>query len=70
MRMEVVLPGLYASAPESLGFGRSLEIRVFLLERAQGKLLLYRSAALRYPRMLGDFEDRGANRLGQLPSRQ
>lgn len=45
--MEIMVPGLYASAPEPLGFGPSLEIRGFLLERAQGNLLLYRSAGLR-----------------------
>lgn len=44
--MESVLPGLYASEPEPLGFGPSLEIRAFLLRRERGNLLLYRSAAL------------------------
>jgi hypothetical protein len=33
--MELVVPGLYASAPEPLGFGPSLVIRAFLLARAQ-----------------------------------
>ncbi len=44
--METVVPKLYASAPESLGFGPSLEIRAFLLQREGGNLLVYRSAAL------------------------
>ncbi|CAN5204606.1 hypothetical protein BH24ACT19_BH24ACT19_03350 [soil metagenome] len=44
--MDTVIPGLYASAPEPLGFGPSLEIRAFLLQREQGNLLIYRSAAL------------------------
>lgn len=45
--MQIVVPGLYASAPEPLGFGPSLETRAFLLRRPQDNLLLYRSAALR-----------------------
>lgn len=44
--METVIPGLYASAPEPLGFGPSLEIRAFLLRRERGNLLVYRSAML------------------------
>lgn len=44
--MEKVVSGLYASAPEPLGFGPSLETRAFLLEREQGNLLVYRSEAL------------------------
>jgi glyoxylase-like metal-dependent hydrolase (beta-lactamase superfamily II) len=44
--MDTVIPGLYASTPEPLGFGPSLEIRAFLLERERGNLLIYRSAAL------------------------
>ncbi|CAA9459763.1 MAG: hypothetical protein AVDCRST_MAG58-2344 [uncultured Rubrobacteraceae bacterium] len=40
--MNEVIPGLYASAPEPLGFGPSLEIRAFLLQRDRGNLLLYR----------------------------
>jgi hypothetical protein len=31
--MDKVIPGLYASTPEPLGFGPSLEIRAFLLQR-------------------------------------
>lgn len=44
--MQTVIPGLYASAPEPLGFGPSLQIRAFLLRRESGNLLIYRSAAL------------------------
>jgi hypothetical protein len=44
--MDTVVPGLYASEPEPLGFGPSLEIRAFLLRREPGNLLVYRSEAL------------------------
>ena len=44
--MDIVIPDLYASAPEPLGFGPSLEIRAFLLQREQGNLLVYRSEML------------------------
>lgn len=44
--MDNVIPGLYASASEPLGFGPSLEIRAYLLQREGGNLLVYRSAAL------------------------
>ncbi len=44
--MDTVIPGLYPSAPEPLGFGPSLEIRAFLLQREQGNLLIYRSEML------------------------
>jgi len=44
--METIIPGLHASAPESLGFGPSLEIRAFLLQRERGNLLIYRAATL------------------------
>jgi glyoxylase-like metal-dependent hydrolase (beta-lactamase superfamily II) len=44
--MDTVIPGLYASEPEPLGFGPSLEIRAFLLQRERGNLLVYRSEAL------------------------
>src|ERR671916_1223253 len=44
--METIIPRLYASVPEPLGFGPSLEIRAFLLQRERGNLLIYRSAAL------------------------
>jgi glyoxylase-like metal-dependent hydrolase (beta-lactamase superfamily II) len=45
--MNSVIPGLYASEPEPLGFGPSLEIRAFLLQREPGNLLVYRSEALK-----------------------
>ena len=41
-----VIPGLYASTPKPLGFGPSLEIRAFLLQRERGNLLVYRSEML------------------------
>jgi hypothetical protein len=44
--MNTVISGLYAAEPEPLGFGPSLEIRAYLLQREGGNLLLYRSAAL------------------------
>src|SRR5215216_3665883 len=44
--METVISGLYASEPEALGFGPSLGIRAFLLQRERGNLLVYRSEAL------------------------
>jgi glyoxylase-like metal-dependent hydrolase (beta-lactamase superfamily II) len=44
--METVVSDLYASEPEPLGFGPSLEIRAYLLQREPGNLLVYRSAAL------------------------
>ena len=40
-QIETVMPGLRASAPETLPFAPSLEIRAFLLERTQGNLLVY-----------------------------
>jgi hypothetical protein len=45
--MNTVIPGLYASPPEPVPFGPSLEIRAFLLERDQGNLLIYRAETLR-----------------------
>jgi hypothetical protein len=44
--MESIIPRLYASAPEPLGFGPSLEIRAFLLQSKRGNLLIYRAATL------------------------
>ncbi len=55
--MDNVIPGLHASAPEPLGFGPSLEIRAFLLERQQGNLLIYRSDALK--REVQEIDDLG-----------
>ena len=54
--MDTVVSGLYASEPEPLGFGPSLEIRAFLLQREPGNLLVYRSGAL----------ERGAETLDDL----
>ena len=45
--MDNVIPGLYASTPEPLGFGPSLEIRAFLLQRERGNVLVYRSEMLK-----------------------
>src|ERR687894_375043 len=45
--MDNVIPGLYVSTPEPLGFGPSLEIRAFLLQRERGNLLIYRSEMLK-----------------------
>jgi glyoxylase-like metal-dependent hydrolase (beta-lactamase superfamily II) len=38
---QTALLGLFASTPESLPFGPSLDIRAFLLQREDGNLLLY-----------------------------
>jgi Metallo-beta-lactamase superfamily len=46
-QLDTVVPGLYASAPERLPFGRELDIRAYLLEREAGNLLVYRSDTLR-----------------------
>ena len=42
--METIVPRLHASVPEPLGFGPSLEIRAFLLQRERGNLLIYRAS--------------------------
>jgi hypothetical protein len=60
--MDAVIPGLYASAPEPLPFGPSLEIRAFLLRRDRGNLLVYRADTL-------ERDVRAINDLGGL-SRQ
>ena len=60
--MNTVISGLYAAEPEPLGFGPSLEIRAFLLQREQGNLLIYRSAAL-------EQDEEAVNGLGGI-SRQ
>jgi glyoxylase-like metal-dependent hydrolase (beta-lactamase superfamily II) len=41
VRMETVIPDLYASAPEALSFARTTHVRAFLLRRSQGNLLIY-----------------------------
>jgi hypothetical protein len=46
LAMQTVIPGLHASAPEPLPFGRSFELRAFLLARPQGNLLIYNSTAV------------------------
>jgi glyoxylase-like metal-dependent hydrolase (beta-lactamase superfamily II) len=46
-QLDTVIPGLHASAPERLPFGRALDIRAYLLEREAGNLLIYRSDTLR-----------------------
>ena len=44
--MNTVISGLYAAESEPLGFGPSLGIRAYLLQREGGNLLIYRSATL------------------------
>jgi Metallo-beta-lactamase superfamily len=46
VRMENAIPGLHASAPQSLPFAPSLHVRAFLLQREQGNLLLYSVSGL------------------------
>jgi glyoxylase-like metal-dependent hydrolase (beta-lactamase superfamily II) len=45
-RLEPILDGLYATAPEPLPFARSLRVRAFLLEREHGNLLVYTGPGL------------------------
>jgi hypothetical protein len=56
-QLDTVVPGLYASAPERLPFGRGLDIRAYLLEREAGNLLIYRSDTL--PREAAAIRERG-----------
>jgi hypothetical protein len=44
--LEFVVPGLRASAPLRLPFGRRLDARAFVLEREGGNVLVYGAAAL------------------------
>lgn len=44
--MENLLPGLHATPPQPLSFAPTLAIRAFLLERADGNLLLYGTGAV------------------------
>jgi hypothetical protein len=44
--METGIAGLYASAPESLPFAPTLDIRAFLLRRDRGNLLIYSTTGL------------------------
>lgn len=41
LKMQTVIPNLYASAPVALSFAPSTQIRAFLLRRAPGNLLVY-----------------------------
>jgi hypothetical protein len=64
--MDNVIPGLYASTPEPLGFGPSLEIRASLLQRDRGNLLVYRAATLeRDVRAVNDLRKAQALSLDQ-----
>ena len=45
--METVIPGLYASAPQPLSFAPTTHVRAFVLQRAEGNLLVYSAASLR-----------------------
>jgi len=45
-QMDAVIPRVHASAPESLSFAPTLDIRAFLLRRDQGNLLIYSTAGL------------------------
>jgi glyoxylase-like metal-dependent hydrolase (beta-lactamase superfamily II) len=40
-KMQTVIPGLHASAPQGLSFAPSVHVRAFLLQRPQGNLLVY-----------------------------
>lgn len=44
--MNTVSPHLYATEPQPLGFGPSLEVRSFLLARPAGNLLVYQAATI------------------------
>jgi glyoxylase-like metal-dependent hydrolase (beta-lactamase superfamily II) len=46
LQIESPVEGLYASAPETLPFDRSLSIRAFLLRRPQGNVLVYSTSQL------------------------
>ena len=45
--MEIVIPGLHATAPQPLSFAPKLGVRSFLLERDDGNLLVYSSTTIR-----------------------
>ena len=47
VEMEPVVEGLHASAGTPMPFGRELEMRSFLLERATGNLLIYGAPGIR-----------------------
>ena len=42
---KTVVPGLHEAGAQALPFGRSLEIRSFVLERREGNLLVYSTSA-------------------------
>ncbi len=44
--MQIVIPGLHATAPQALSFAPSVHVRAFLLQREQGNLLVYGTAAV------------------------
>ena len=44
--MDNLIPDLYASVPEHMGFGLSLVIRAYLFRRDGGNLLVYLYATL------------------------
>ncbi len=55
-RLEPILAGLRATAPEPLSFAPSLRVRAFVLERERGNLLLYTAPGLdAYARALSDL---------------
>lgn len=55
-RLEPILDGLHATAPELLSFARSLRVRAFVLERERGNLLVYAAPGLDgYARALSDL---------------
>jgi glyoxylase-like metal-dependent hydrolase (beta-lactamase superfamily II) len=55
--MEIVIPGLHASAPQPLSFAPTTHVRAFLLQRAEGNLLVYSAATL--PDEAPAFEELG-----------
>ena len=44
--MQIVIPGLHASAPQALSFAPSTHVRAFLLRRREGNLLVYGAATV------------------------
>ncbi len=56
--MDTLIPGLRATAPQPLPFAPSLVIRSYLLERAEGDLLVYGAGV---PAGLGDVTARYLN---------
>lgn len=55
-RLEALLDGLRATAPQPLSFAPSLRVRAFVLERERGNLLVYTAPGLgAYARALSDL---------------